>query len=138
MPYVQLRALRIVVVAHVQRSLTHRRTEGTLGQVSLLECDPQHTITRDLDASLFRRRAKTSTRRVACSSECQGPAAHPADRTPADAGAGRVAATGAPLNETGPVRPTPPSPSFNAAVATPAAGTLDAAELRRRTRPAGA
>ena len=27
----------------------------------------------------------------------QGPAAHPADRTPADAGAGRVAATGAPL-----------------------------------------
>jgi len=56
MPYVQLRALCIVVVAHVQRSLTHRRTEGTLGHVSLLECDPQHTITRDLDANLFRRR----------------------------------------------------------------------------------
>ena len=56
MPYVQLRALCIVVVAHVQRSLTHRRTEGTLGHVSLLECDPQHTITRDLDASLFRSR----------------------------------------------------------------------------------
>src|SRR5262245_6761954 len=43
MPCVQCRALRIVVVAHVQRSLTHRRTEGTLGQASLLECDKQHT-----------------------------------------------------------------------------------------------